>query len=237
MKKGATFKNKISLKYQLIQTNIIYLLCVISLLDLCFGASGWGTTQVPMAAIEGEIYAPSATSIFCALGLIILALKQGQPHKQAELKPYISTRKSVVKLDFCMLAIYSFYFTLLSLFLPYINIFLHLIFQKEPFIHGYTIFSNPIISLVNTLGIFLVFYVCSLSFYFISICWAKNKINLILAVLLVIILLNLIPISTYIINGLAEIPWDTPFGFLGLMGLVLLLIGCMSYFVQRKMEV
>lgn len=237
IKKRTVFKSAITLKQQLVQYNLLYTVCFISLLDVVFGNSGWLAKSLPMSTVDQHIYAPSMTAIFCLLGLAPLSLRQGQPAIQGQLKPYISGRKLIAQLDFMLLAIYAFYFMLLSLFLPYINIFLHLIFQKESFIKGYTLFSAPLESLMNAIGVFLVFYFVSLCFYFVSVCWAKYKIYFLVGNIGLVLLLYLTPVADFIAQKLKQISWDSSILFMFILCIGIFFMALLSYAVQRKWEV
>lgn len=231
------FKGKLKFKQQMIAFNILYMISFVSLLDIVFGSSGWLSDELPMINIQHAIYSPSLTTIFCALGLISMAVALTNSKFQGQLMPFVSTRKVIIQIDVVLLAIYSFYFTLLALLLPYLNITLHLILKNEPFIKGYTLFADPSRALLNAWGIFLVLYLIALVFYFVGLCWRKHKSILLISFVSVLIIWNITKMNDILAPQLAKLPWSS---FLFFSSVSIVAIACMlvvNYFVQRKWEV
>lgn len=233
IKKTASFKTKLKLKKSVSMPGFLYTICFIALLDFVFGMNGWSIGQFPMADFEYIVYSPSATTIFCVLGLAAVALALGQPAKQKELAPFVTERQVVMKIDFTMLALYAFYFMLLSLFLPYVHTALQLVINDDPFIRGYTLFHNPLIALLNAVGIFFVFYAITLIFYIIGMLYAKSK-GIFIA--LVIIFLIGVNSSTRLFSKMTE--WlEAPINFFIFLLIFNAIFIALATVIQRKWEV
>lgn len=225
---------KLKWKQSLTSYNFLYIFCFISVLTITFGSTGFiNSGALAMIGLQHIVYSPSVSSIFCLLGIASLAFVFSSREKQKELAPFIVSRKVIVQLDFLSLLIYSFYFTLASLFLPYVNLAVKLLFSDSTFIRGYTVFHNPWIGLLNAIGIFLVFYLCSLLFYGLGLIWRKNRGIIIGGNVLLIVLEKLVVLPF----SLAVLPWSSALFFYFFVSICILLMLVTNYWLQRKWEV
>ena len=90
-----------------------------------------------------------------------------------------------------MISAYGILFTLMMIFLPYVQLTIALIIDSSPVAFADTIFSAPLIALKNSAGIFLIIISLMFAAYALGIMYRANQLAMVIGLLLTLFYISL----------------------------------------------
>lgn len=172
-----------------------------------------------------NFFSPLAAGIPISLALLFVGFEFSKSKTQNELAPFLISRKRIFILDFIMIFAYGILFTLMMVFLPYVQMTIALIIDSSPVVFVDTIFSAPLIALKNSAEIFLIIISLMFAAYTLGIMYRANQLAMVIGLLLFIFYASLL-------SKVESMPFENT--LLIWSSILLIVTVPLSYFIQRK---
>lgn len=139
-----------------------------------------------------NFFSPMSAGILISLALLFIGFEFSKSKTQNELAPFLISRKRIFILDCIMISAYGILFTLMMIFLPYVQLTIALIIDSSPVAFADTIFSAPLIALKNSAEIFLIITSVMFAAYALGIMYRANQLAMVIGLLLFIFYASLL---------------------------------------------
>lgn len=181
--KELKFSRFLKWKWKMSMPQMKTIFVLLSFLSTIIGGSGISLHQSDQTI---DFYSPLAAGIPISLALLFVGFEFSKSKTQNELAPFLISRKRIFILDCFMILAYGILFTLMMVFLPYVQMTIALIIDSSPVVFVDTIFSAPLIALKNSAEIFLIIISLMFAAYTLGIMYRANQLAMVIGLLLFI---------------------------------------------------
>lgn len=220
--KELKFSRFLKWKWKMSTPQMKTIFVLLSFLSTIIGGSGLSLQQSDQTI---SFYSPLSAGIPISLALVFIGFEFSKSKTQNELAPFLISRKRIFILDCIMIFAYGIMFTLMLIFLPYVQMTIAYIIDSSPVVFADTIFSAPLIVLKNSAEILLIITSIMFATYSIGILYRANQLAMVMGLLFLILYVSLMSKIDSISFENKILIWSS----------VLLVITIpLSYFTQRK---
>lgn len=220
--KELKFSRFLKWKWKMSTPQMKTIFVLLSFLSTIIGGSGISLQQSDQTI---DFYSPLSAGIPISLALLFIGFEFSKSKTQNELAPFLISRKRIFILDCIMIFAYGIMFTLMLIFLPYVQMTIAFIIDSSPVVFADTIFSAPLIVLKNSAEILLIISSIMFATYSIGILYRANQLAMVMGLLLLILYVSLMSKIDSISFENKILIWSS---------ILLVIMIPLSYFTQRK---